>query len=211
MKPIREKIRQWMEDRLDVLPFKDPERKIFAYGSWIPAEEIEILKRIVDTYRDEYPNMVIIAENFGEWPLIYWDTSNPGDWTSILRTDEWDEKEKKRMKKAIFDIFMLKNLHKGFGFQERDNFIRKKIEDTNNLLTDITTSPDFIGEMKKFVFETIEEYKKPVYNYSTNPETFGSISLVKGLDREREVLTKRLELFKSLYYKNNGIKRHKKT
>lgn len=200
MKPIREKICQWMEDRLDVLPYKDPERKLFAYGSWIPAEEIEVLKRIIDTYRDEYPNMAIIAVNFGERPYICWDKRNSSDWTSILRTDAWNEEEKKRMKKAILDILVLKNLHKGFGFQERDDFFRKKIKDTNDLLTDITTSPDFIGDMKKFVFETIEEYKKPTYNYSTNPEASRSIDLVGGLDREREVLTKRLRLFKSLYY-----------
>ena len=201
-------VQKWMEGRLTVLPYKDPEGRIFSYGSWIPPEEVEILKRIIDLYKDEYPNMVILAENHDTWPIICWDRNGSRNFTSLLRPVEWDEKEKQRLRKAALDIFMLKNSHKDFGYKERDDLLRKKVAEVNFLLLEVVRSHDFVGEIRRFVLDTLDEAG---ICHNSSLSTFSYGQTVESLEREKRILEKRLELFKSLYYKSNGIKRSHKS
>ena len=208
---IKDQVKEWIEDRLYILPYKDPENRIFSYGSWLPSEEIEIYKRIINKYKDEFPNMIIIADNHGFQPLILWDKSNSSECVSLIHTGEWDENDRARLKKCMLEIFILKK--RITSFQERENLLKGMLKENQELLSNIMKSPDFIGEIKKFVFDTLEEMKKDIYEYSTDPSsgTFGQVRLVQGLERERRVLEKRLDIFNSLYYKSNGIKRSNKS
>jgi len=196
---IKDQVEKWIEDRLYILPYKDPENRIFTYGNWLPPEEIEIYKKIIDKYKEEFPNMIIIANNYGFQPIIIWDKNDTRKFVEIARSENWEAEDRNILRKCIFEIFILKK--KITSFQERDDFLREKRNENKALLTQIIKSPDFIGEIKKFVVDMLEEIKGT---------GFGRGISIGALEKERDVLNNRLILFKSLYHKCDGIKRSHK-
>ena len=207
---IKDKIRQWMENKLYILPYKDPEDRIFTYTTWVPPEEIELYKKILDKYKEDFPGIIILASDMGTNPIILWDKDNTSKFVRILCSEDWSAAERELLRKCALEIFMLKKRIP--SLPEREEFYKKKKEENGELLFQITDSPDFTGEIEKFVKDTLLEIKQPEYEYSidSSEKTFGRVRSVSDLEREKRILTRRLNLFKSLYFRNNGIKRSNK-
>ena len=206
---IKDKIQQWMEDRLYILPYKDPEDRIFTYTTWVPPEEIELYKKILDKYKEDFPGIIILANDMGTDPMILWDRDDATKFVKILCSKDWSTTERELLRKCALEIFILKKRIP--SLPERVEFYKKKKEENKELLSQIIDSPDFTGEIGKFVADTLIEIKQPEYEYSIKPSDFGQIRSVSDLEREKRILTKRLNLFKSLYFKNDGIKRSNKS